>query len=157
MCIGFSKITLHRIGEKKTQSPMDRYDGVTLKKKIRDSRTDESLWPHSITRLFLGLVVQWKRLSQSIHRHSVIRLNTRSTVHPLPKSYTDLVRTSPDWLNWLSIRTGRNSFSGKEKKQKHFIFLCKEILKSLQILLLYPISILSRKSNITGVYISTLN
>jgi hypothetical protein len=41
MCIAFSKIALHRIGEKKTQR-MTHYDGFTLKKKIRDSRTDEA-------------------------------------------------------------------------------------------------------------------
>jgi hypothetical protein len=28
-----------------------------------------------------------------------IRLHTRSAVHPLPRSYTALVRTSPDWLH----------------------------------------------------------
>jgi hypothetical protein len=56
MCIAFSKIALHRIGEKRTQRPIGRYDGFTLKKKIRDSRTDETPRPHSSTRLFLALV-----------------------------------------------------------------------------------------------------
>jgi hypothetical protein len=43
MCIAFSKIALHRTGEKKTQRRMVRYDGFTLKKKIRDNGTDEAL------------------------------------------------------------------------------------------------------------------
>jgi hypothetical protein len=41
MCISFRKIAQDRIGKKKTQR-MGRYDGFTLKKKIRDSRTDET-------------------------------------------------------------------------------------------------------------------
>jgi hypothetical protein len=56
MFIAFSKIALHRIGKKKEQR-MVRYDGFTLKKKLRDSRTDEAPRPHSSTRLFKALVV----------------------------------------------------------------------------------------------------
>ncbi len=62
MCITFSKIALHSIGEKKNQRWMGRYDGFTLKK-IRDSRTDEAPRTHSSTRLFLVLVVQCKEVS----------------------------------------------------------------------------------------------
>ena len=42
-------------GEEK-QRRMGHYDGFTLKKKMRDSRTDEAPRPHSSTRLFLALV-----------------------------------------------------------------------------------------------------
>jgi hypothetical protein len=71
MCIAFSKIALHRIGEKKTQSPMGHYDGFTLKE-IRDSRTDGAPRPHSSTRLFLALVVQCKRLVPSLRHRRIL-------------------------------------------------------------------------------------
>jgi len=71
MCIAFSKIALHRIGKTKTQR-MGRYDGFTLKKKIRDSRTDEAPRPHSSTRLFLALVVQCKRLVPSLRHRGIL-------------------------------------------------------------------------------------
>jgi hypothetical protein len=67
MCITFSKIALHSIGEKKNQRWMGRYDGFTLKK-IRDSRTVEAPRPHSNTRLFLALVKSnARRIAVTIH------------------------------------------------------------------------------------------
>ena len=66
MCITFSKITLHKIGEKDTES--NGYDGFTLKKKIRDSRTEETPRPHSSTSLFLALVkTNARRIAVTIH------------------------------------------------------------------------------------------
>jgi hypothetical protein len=73
MCIAFSKIALHRIGKTKTKR-MGRYDDFTLKKKIR-MHTLSAIHPFNCT---------------------PIRLHTRSAVHALPRSYTALVRTSPD-------------------------------------------------------------
>jgi hypothetical protein len=51
---------------------MNRYDGFTLKKKIRDSRTDEAPRPHSSTSLFLTLVVQCNRLVPSLRHRGIL-------------------------------------------------------------------------------------
>ncbi len=72
MYITFSKIVLNRIGKKRTQR-MDRYDGFTLKKKIL--HTLSAIHPFNCTPM---------------------RLYTSSVVHPLTRSYTTIVRTSPD-------------------------------------------------------------
>ncbi len=79
--------------------------------------------------------------------YTPIKLHIRSDVHPLPRSNTFLVRTSPDWLNWLVNPNGQKFFFRKREKKKHFFFYKK---KSLPILLLYPISILSSKVKHNG-------
>ncbi len=121
MCIAFSKIALHRIGEKETQSPMGRYDGFTLKKKIRDSSTDEAPRPHSSTCLFLALVVQCKRLVPSLRHRGIlarhVQLYTRYQGPTLIWSERHQIDCIDCQSNW------QNSFLGKEKKQKHFLFL----------------------------------
>ncbi len=68
---------------------MGRFDGFTLKKKIRDSRTNEAPWPHSSTCLFLALVVQCKRLVPSLRLRGIL---SRQGCTPMkaahPFSYT---------------------------------------------------------------------
>jgi hypothetical protein len=55
----YHSTSLHFIGEGTPR--MDRYGDFTLKKKIRDSRTDDTPWPHSSTLLFMTLVKSYAR------------------------------------------------------------------------------------------------
>ncbi len=64
--------TAQNWGEEDTERRIDRYDGFTLKNKIRDSMTDETPQPHSSTRLFLALVAQCKRLVPSLRHRGIL-------------------------------------------------------------------------------------
>jgi hypothetical protein len=132
--------------EQDTES-MGRYDGFTLKKKIRDSRTDEEPWPHSNTRQFLVIVVQCKRLVPSLrHRgtlsrqgctpmkaahpfsYTPVQLHTHKATHSF--SCTPVVKvlhcSCQNVTRFTALTVNPNwqkFFLGKEKKQKHFLFL----------------------------------
>jgi hypothetical protein len=67
---------------------------------------------------------------------------------PVPIFPNTSCQNFTDWLHWRQSEISRNSFLRKGQKAKAFSFSIKK--KSLPILLLYPISILSRKVKHNG-------
>ncbi len=156
---------------------MDRYDdfvtGFTLRKNIRDSRTDEEPRPHSSTRLLLALVLSnAKRLVPSLRHRGIlcrqgctpmkaahpfsctpVQLHTHKDTHSFNCTAVAKVQ---DWsgqnvtrLTALTVNPNwQKFFFRKREKAKSISFFYKK--KSLQILFLYPISILSRKVKHNG-------
>ncbi len=105
----------------KTQNRMDRYDGFTLKKKIRDSRTDETPRPHSRVHVCSWhLSSNGKRLVPSLSHRGILSrqdCTPMKTTHPFSCTPVQL-HTHP-----ISILSSKVKHNGSIHKYTQLVML----------------------------------